>query len=42
VEEAGVSDCKYCMPYENHVRIFICRGLKGSVAEVWPEERNYE
>jgi hypothetical protein len=42
VEESGVSDCKYCMPYENHVRIFVCRGLKESVAAVWPEERNYE
>lgn len=42
VEQVGVSDCTYCMPYENHVGIFLCRGLNKPVSEVWPEERNYE
>jgi len=42
VEQVGVSDCTYCMPYENHVKIFLCRGLKGNVEEVWDGEKHYE
>jgi hypothetical protein len=42
VEQVGVSDCKYCMPYENHVKIFLCRGLKAPIREVWPTAKNYE
>lgn len=41
-ELAGVSECKYCMPYENHVNIFICRGFKHSVEDSWAAEKNYE
>jgi hypothetical protein len=39
---AGVSDCKYCMPYENHVNIFICRGLKYKLTDIWKEIKHYE
>ncbi|HEY3402022.1 MAG TPA: glycosyltransferase family 39 protein [Ohtaekwangia sp.] len=42
VELAGVSECQYCMPYENHVNIFICRGLKFPVQDSWAAEKNYE
>ncbi len=42
VEEMGVSDCKYCMPYESHVKIFVCRGLKGNIHEVWPSNKHYD
>ncbi len=39
---AGVSVCDHCMPYENNVNIFICRGLKHNVADVWPHEKHYD
>jgi hypothetical protein len=42
VEQIGVSDCNYCMPYENHVKIFICRRLKAPIREVWLSAKNYE
>jgi hypothetical protein len=42
VEPAGVSECKYCMPYENNVKIFICRGLKLNLKESWAEEKHYD
>jgi hypothetical protein len=41
-ELAGVSTCTYCMPYENNVNIFLCRGLKQLPAEGWSEEKHYE
>ena len=42
VELAGVSKCKYCMPYENNVNIFICRGLKVDIKESWKHEKHYD
>jgi hypothetical protein len=42
VELAVVSDCDYCMPYEDKMNIFICRGLKAKLADVWPEEKHFE
>jgi hypothetical protein len=42
VELAGVSDCKYCMPYENHVNIFVCRGLKMNIKDSWADEKHYD
>ena len=42
VEQVGVSDCTYCMPYENHVNIFICRGLKASIEEGWRTAKRYD
>lgn len=41
-EKVGVSSCTYCMPYENNVNIFLCRGLKYSLKEVWKEEKHYD
>jgi len=39
---AGVSTCTHCMPYENSVNIFICRGLKYNLKEVWIQEKHYD
>jgi len=42
VEVGGVVACKYCMPYENNLSIFICRKLKARLPEVWPQLKVYE
>jgi 4-amino-4-deoxy-L-arabinose transferase-like glycosyltransferase len=43
VELAGQIDCGDCMPYENHLSIFICRGLKPpSLAERWASLKHYD
>jgi hypothetical protein len=42
VKLGGVSDCKYCMPYEDNMNIFVCRKLKKPLAEVWPQEKHYD
>jgi hypothetical protein len=39
---AGVSSCQYCMPYENNVNIFLCRGFKGNLQEIWAHEKHYD
>jgi hypothetical protein len=42
VELAVVSDCDYCMPYEDKMNVFICRGLKENISEVWQSEKHFE
>ena len=44
-EEVTVPDtvsCTYCMPYENHLTISLCRRLKMPIQEVWPQDKHYE
>ena len=42
VEQVGETDCGDCMPYENHIPIFLCRGLRSSLAEAWPALKHYD
>jgi len=42
VEIAGVSSCTYCMPYENNLRIYVCRNLKGDLQEFWLQIRHFD
>jgi len=41
VELAGRVSCRYCMPYESDLPIFVGRGLKLPIAEVWERLKNY-
>jgi 4-amino-4-deoxy-L-arabinose transferase-like glycosyltransferase len=44
-EEVTVADttsCTYCMPYENHLTISLCRKLKMPLQEVWAPDKHYE
>jgi len=38
----GKSECNHCMPYENGANIWVCRGLKKGLKEIWPDEKHYE
>ena len=42
VEIVGRSACEYCMPYENNLNIYLCRGLKTTLRESWPRLRHFE
>jgi hypothetical protein len=42
VEQMAVSDCQYCMPYEDNMRIFLCRNLKGDIRKSWASVKHYE
>lgn len=41
VEYAGTIKCEYCMPYENNLPVFICKGFKGSVKDIWKAEKHF-
>jgi len=41
VERVGETDCGDCMPFENHLGIYICRGLRGSLTHLWPSIKHY-
>lgn len=41
VEEAGRTDARYAMPYEVGQPIYICRGIRVPLAEVWPKCKSY-
>jgi hypothetical protein len=42
VELAGVATCEYCMPYERDVPIFVARGPRVSIREIWPRLKHYD
>jgi hypothetical protein len=42
VTQAAVHTCRYCIPYENDLPIFICRGLRVTPAEIWKAERTFD
>jgi len=42
VTQAAVHTCRYCMPYENNMPIFVCRGLRVSPALIWKSEKNFD
>ncbi|RAV99439.1 glycosyltransferase family 39 protein [Pseudochryseolinea flava] len=42
VTQEIVSDCQYCMPYEDNMKIFLGRKLKVNIKHVWPNEKHYD
>ncbi len=41
VEVAGTVSSEYCMPYENNLKIYVCRNLKVPLRELWPRLKNF-
>ena len=41
VTEAAVITCLYCMPYEDHLAIYVCRGPKENPSQVWPRGKRF-
>ncbi len=42
VELAATFTCTYCMPYENNRPIFLCRGFRGSLRDVWERDKHFQ
>ena len=42
VERAGEIECGDCMPYENHQPVYVVRGLKQPLTEVWPRVKHFD
>ena len=41
VEHVATFTHKYIMPYENGRPIFVCRGAKGNIKDIWPREKGF-
>ena len=37
-----VAHDEYALPYENDLKVFLCRGLKQPLAQVWPALKHYD
>lgn len=42
VRQAGTIRCGLCMPYENDQPVWIARGLKAPIDQVWPMTKHYD
>ncbi len=42
LERAGEIQCGYCMPFEDRQTVFVCRGLKMPLSELWPRVKHFE
>ena len=42
VRQVGALRCEWCMPSRNGKPIYLARGLRRPLAEVWPELRHYD
>jgi hypothetical protein len=42
VTEMDRTNCTYCMPYENNKPIYLCRGIKRPIKEIWPTVKHFE
>ena len=42
VEAVGETDCGDCMPYENHLPIYLCRGLRRPLGDQWAALKHYD
>lgn len=42
VERAAIISCGLCMPYENNRPVWIARGLRQPVAELWPRIKHFD
>lgn len=42
VQLAGETDCGDCMPYENHLGIYVCRRMRPSLGESWAGLTHYD
>jgi hypothetical protein len=42
VTTIGETNCALCMPYEQHLGVFVGRGLKQPLASLWSEQKFYQ
>ena len=42
VQEESRTQCKYCMPYENDLPIYVAHGLKAPLEQLWPGVKSFQ
>jgi len=41
VEQAAIHTCVDCMPYENNLPLYVLRGARVSLADIWPRVKRF-
>jgi hypothetical protein len=41
VEQVGTAPCRWCMPYERDLPVWMARGFKVRIEDVWPGNKNF-
>ena len=41
MEIVGTVSTKYCMPYENNLNIYLCRGLRTPLKQAWKKSKSF-
>jgi hypothetical protein len=41
VEAVTMTECGYCMPYENRRPVYVCRDFRTPLMELWPRLRKF-
>jgi hypothetical protein len=42
VEQVGTIECGHCMPYENHLPIWVCRRVRIPVPQIWIAAKHFD
>ena len=42
VEPVAFTQCRYCMPYENNLPIFVARRPKLTFEQIWPRVKHFD
>lgn len=42
VERAAITQCEYCMSYENRLVVYVCRDPREELEDAWPRFKSYE
>ena len=42
VQQAATIECQHCMPYQNNRPVFVCRGPKQPLAQLWPQVKHFD
>lgn len=42
VEVAATASSPWCMPYESDLPVYLCRGLRVPLGEMWGKVKHYE
>ena len=42
IQQEAATECRYCMPDEDHLPVYVCRDPKMSFREAWPKFTHYD
>ena len=42
VELAATATCQWCLPYEQNLRVYLCRGYRAPLNSAWDSLKHYD